>query len=756
MKNKINPIYFLLMLIGLSVLVVAGAFTITLNSPINYANMSGTNINFNATSSSTVNLLNQSLWHNETGTFHRNQTTLYDAVLNVSTAHGITDTTTGGAFFQCFGIELDMTNGTRVISSITKYAASGVQEAYILNSTLSPMVTASFSGDVAILNYTLTGGDTYIVCGNATSGTVATRYVGGLPVTGTYFKWNRGRTDSGYDTNAYHIESVNVSEDVGITSDEEVFINNLTSGGIWGFEACDEDGVCGFSSNYTYYVAFLENLNTYNLSTYQTKTETFTLNITSTATPTAKLYLNNSDEGTPTITTYGGDNYIVNTTLDINETWDGSIQYYYEITQGGTTANSSINTVTVTPLYLDFCNSTLTQKYLNLTFQDEDLLTFIQNHIPTSTFYYWLGAETNRKTVTYTNTTASYELNFCSNAVNETLHTQPYIQYKNTTDYPQRTYNTTSLDLNNFTTNLTLYSLATADGIYVTFQVVNTADQVLSGVNVNATREIDGTDTIVGDGVTGADGGITFWLNPDFSHDFVFNKEGYTQYSTSLFPTQTSYTITLGGGTGITNSTFRGIDYSILPTNSYLWNDTVYTFGFNLTSSYWDVTDYGFDLRLANGSRITGGNTGTEGTPLTLSYNTTNQSIIYLDYYWVINGNYTNATRYWTVQNTDYTGWSIATFFTDLNSYLDTGMFGIDNFGRYLFAFLALFLVVGIMSYKYGLTSPMAITTLIFAIVFFFDVVAGLIPSIRGISYLPTYVSLIMLAIVIIREVQKQ
>jgi hypothetical protein len=213
----------------------------------------------------------------------------------------------------------------------------------------------------------------------------------------------------------------------------------------------------------------------------------------------------------------------------------------------------------------------------------------------------------------------------------------------------------------------------------------------------------------------------------------------------------------MSGGATTSNSSFRGIDYSIIPTNTYLENNTAYTFGFNLTSGYWDVTDYGFNLRLANGTMISGGSTGTEGTQLTLSYNTTNQTIIYIDYFWTINGNQTTATRYWVVFNTENTQWSLKTFFTDLSTYLDSGIFGLDTFGRYLITFLIIFLTIGIMSYKYGFQSPMSITTLIFAIVFFLDVIVGIIPTLPiGVPHLLTFISGLILVLVIFNEVRVQ
>jgi len=247
-------------------------------------------------------------------------------------------------------------------------------------------------------------------------------------------------------------------------------------------------------------------------------------------------------------------------------------------------------------------------------------------------------------------------------------------------------------------------------------------------------------------------------LNPDFTHAFSFVKSGYTTYSASFAPTQSSYTINLGGTASTSLDYTRGIYYSIIPTNSSLTNDTVYSFGINLTSSYWDLTEYGFNLRLNNGTIITGDTTTTSGTWININYNTTNQSRIYLDYYWLINETYINGTVSWRIYNTEHTRWSIKTFFTDLNTYMDSGLFGLDNFGRYLIIFIILFLTVGILGYKFGLNNPLFLTGLIFFVVFFLDVAIGIIPVIKVLNgtevpFILTFVSGLIFVVSIIREV---
>ena len=71
-----------------------------------------------------------------------------------------------------------------------------------------------------------------------------------------------------------------------------------------------------------------------------------------------------------------------------------------------------------------------------------------------------------------------------------------------------------------------------------------------------------------------------------------------------------------------------------------------------------------------------------------------------------------------------------------------------------LITFLIVFIAVGVMSYMYGFTSPMSITTLIFGIIFFLDVTTGLMPDIGGMTNLPTFLAGLVLILVIINEVR--
>jgi hypothetical protein len=56
------------------------------------------------------------------------------------------------------------------------------------------------------------------------------------------------------------------------------------------------------------------------------------------------------------------------------------------------------------------------------------------------------------------------------------------------------------------------------------------------------------------------------------------------------------------------------------------------------------------------------------------------------------------------------------------------------------------------MSYRYGITSPMALSMMVFAVIYFLDVAVGLIPDIRGVEHLLTYVSALLVVITIMKE----
>jgi hypothetical protein len=513
----------------------------------------------------------------------------------------------------------------------------------------------------------------------------------------------------------------------------------------------------GFGGNTSFSINSSINSETHNAVGYETGTETYTLNLTSPTTPTNAFLVYNGTSYSATVTSSGGSIYTLSKTLQIPTSMVGSNTFYYKWNLSSTFAeNTTTYNQFINYTMFGLCNATLTVPFLNFTFKDEATDDFITASIPSSTLVYYLGDGSITKNLTFINNSVNQFYAFCALPSNQTYHIDTYLQYKNGTDYPQRIYDPDVISYTNTTTNTTLYLLSSTDGIYVTFQIVNTADQVISGVEVSATRIIDSTEIEVASGTTGADGTVTFWLNPDFETNFTFIKYGYTTYTTLLIPTQASYTITLSGETSVIGYDYsRGISYIIKPKNGELDNNTIYNFNYTLYSTYWDVENFGFSLRLKNGTILGSTNSLTNGGFVNLDLNTSNYTKIIMEYYYVINSTYSNFTTSWYVIDTTYTGWSIKTFFTDLDLILDSGLFGLDNFGRYLIIFLIIFISIGVMSYKFGITSPVTLSALLFAVVFFFDVVVNLLPTpINAIPHSLTFLAAIILVTLLIKEAQ--
>jgi hypothetical protein len=78
--------------------------------------------------------------------------------------------------------------------------------------------------------------------------------------------------------------------------------------------------------------------------------------------------------------------------------------------------------------------------------------------------------------------------------------------------------------------NRSIYQL-----LLVGIQVVDQNSNKVSGATVTASRYLsNGNYVTVSQISTGDDGGVTFWLNPDYSHRFTFVKTGYDNYTTTI------------------------------------------------------------------------------------------------------------------------------------------------------------------------------------------------------------------------------
>lgn len=360
-------------------------------------------------------------------------------------------------------------------------------------------------------------------------------------------------------------------------------------------------------SNYTFSVGATINNQSYNTSTYETATESFAINLTMGNTNiTSGSLVYNSVSYPATLTLTGGSEAILNRTIDI-PLGVGSLPFYWNIVyESGDNQNTPTFTQTVNPINLTICGAAPQNiPYINFSFYDESTLTSINASTDVAFFTYNIGGGTVNKTLLYQNSTQSASRAFCFNPPNRTVQSSVSYQYS-ATDYPQRTF-TSTYDLTNVTTNQTLYLLGSADGIYVTFQYVTNLGTTLSGVDVSASRDVSGSQVVVGQGLTDSSGSITFWLNPNYVHTIIGSRSDCVASSFSVTPTQSAYTITMqcSGTQTYDTSPISGIVFQKSPNSGPIGLGTT-TFRYSVfsTSENITLTKAKFELFRSNGTII--------------------------------------------------------------------------------------------------------------------------------------------------------
>lgn len=493
--------------------------------------------------------------------------------------------------------------------------------------------------------------------------------------------------------------------------------------------------------------------NYYNGQTgFETQNWTHSLEVwNQTSLPAFGILNYNGSNNTGTITAIGNGKYTINYTLDIP--LGVQSQPFRWFWNNGDFQQTGQYNQTVNGTYLVLCNATVNTPYANFSFKNETTPNTGVNASIVSAWSFWLGSGTISKSYSLTNSTVNPNYAFCASPGNIPLNANTSITYE-APGFGARTYTNDTMVLSSSLFSKVLYLLDFANGQYVTFQVVNQATQPIAGVAVTAISSIGGTTQVIGSGVTDSAGSVTFFLNPLQLYTLSFEKFGYTTFTTSLVPSQTSYTISLSGESSQSDDYTKGIAYTIKPTDKQLLNGTDNTFNLTLTSTYWTLDSFGFNLRNSSGSVIASQSSMAQtGGSLYSVVNTANNSLLIMEYFWVVNSTYNNASVSWIVYSGDGSEFSIFNFFTDLSAYMAVGMFGLDNFGLALICFSTIFIFTGVMSYKYGLNSPAALMTLVFTLVLFFDVGLGIIPYPPNVTMpFPTIFTGIVLIAILIKE----
>ncbi len=387
-------------------------------------------------------------------------------------------------------------------------------------------------------------------------------------------------------------DAYNETNSSGLNNSNYIFTLTLADGDYnWTYEACNNESACINETTRTFTIGrFIENSQTFNPFTFETKSEEFIINITtdpSSSPSSASLIYNGTDKGSATITSLGNNNFNISQTIDI-PLEDGNNSWFFNLTIDGILGSSLSQQQSVGLINLTFCQTAPQNiPYINFTFTNETTNQEDLNaSISSSIWNYFLGTGTINKSLSYANTTESFFYDFCFNPPNQTLSTTLEIAYTNT-ESQQRVFFPTLLTLSNITAQQTLFLLPTNLGLFTQFFTQDTIGNTLVGVLATITRTLGGSPITVTSDTTDGSGLVVFFLNPDITYTGTFSLTGFITNTFTFVPITDLRTVIMGSTTiaAVNGSTISlGTSYEIQPSNESLNNNTIITFSFNVTS----------------------------------------------------------------------------------------------------------------------------------------------------------------------------
>lgn len=531
----------------------------------------------------------------------------------------------------------------------------------------------------------------------------------------------------------------------------------------WNVEACANttSGLnhCNFAdTNLTFTIGSLNTSTVFNSTIYETAIEFFRefISIPSGSTISSSKFIFNGTSYSATVAQVSGNNYTLSRSLDV-PLYKGGVAIQQNFTWNVTYSTGFEQEISKHQLTYDRINLTLCTTspqnvpYLNYTFKNETTSQqSVSSSINSGTFLHYLGTGSINKTLTYSNPGELLSYAYCFYPPHLKVNLDIDLTYQNSYS-EQRSYSSGLIRQGNGTLNTTLFLLPTSEGIFVTFQVLNLANQPIQGALVTLQ---DSSGNIISQTTTGASGTTTVFLNPDSTYTLTVSKAGFDSFvATQTFPTS-EFTIKLGGTLENAQDFTKGISTIVLPQTGILFNNTNYNFNYTIESTFWNLEGFGFYLYNDTGD-IFARQTSTVdiGGFLSSTNNTANYKRITMNYYWLINGTYSNATVSWIIKP-DKEG-SIQGFFARLIHYLNGGLLGIkaedSGFVLGLIIFSVTFITVGILTFKFGIVHEVTVSGLAFAFMGLFDAGLGLLPM-RGVA--TAFAGLIFVAFAL-REVQR-
>lgn len=222
----------------------------------------------------------------------------------------------------------------------------------------------------------------------------------------------------------------------------------------------DDSGIIEYLDMSFDNIGFLENSQTYNSTTYESKTESYLINLTYDSNYytgiTGTLYYNGSSySGTKT---GSGNNIIFSRSLTIPQ-GIGTNDFYWTITltnsSGSFKFNSSTNQQTVNSINLSECTSG--SKFLTLNIKDEEDLSFLTGNTTIKlTFLYY--SDSISENFTLNSSISSNNVSFCFQPVDQDVKIFGEIEYESDL-YVSKFYYILHETFSNDTTTIDLYDL---------------------------------------------------------------------------------------------------------------------------------------------------------------------------------------------------------------------------------------------------------------------------------------------------------
>lgn len=385
-------------------------------------------------------------------------------------------------------------------------------------------------------------------------------------------------------------------------------------------------------------------------------------------------------------------NYTVNITPLRYTTITHDINLSFNYTLNNTQFFTLNYTQIIDSIFLSYFGNLSNTSAINFTFWDELNNSQIENANVKGTFNYL----TNSKFEPSLSNTNNLTIAIYPTGANTT---GDYVVYYSGDGYPERRYSVTSAIYNNKTQVIKLYMLESTN--YATFLVTDIYGNPIEDVTGEMEKSIGGSTVTVEQQVSDGSGLMSFLVDVDDDYTFTFSKIGYVSHSETLRPITTEiYTVVLEEEADETYSFASGILYHFEPTISTLNNNTKYNFTFNLTSSYWEITDCSLTLKnTSEDLAVSDASYDTDSCSIRIELSTGNQTTIISEATYELNGTATETvTQQYTIKYTYKGEFSFKNFIDDIISFSGSGF---NDFTRMIIAFIIIFSITALLSVEY-------------------------------------------------------